>query len=257
MTHRNIYFSIVLLGTVCICLLAFRLIHDTKTYFWGSTVVVRRSENVPYDYLLHFPKHYHDFYGKRPLIIYLHGAGEVGKDVTILKEFAPCCFTNQMQNNLNFPFLVVSPMNRTYRWEPKDVVLLLDTLLKDERFRYEIDSQKVYLTGFSMGGFGTFDVACEYPDRFAAIVPLAGGCDPTKAKQLQTVPIWTFHGDADKVVDYECTKKIMDAIDLLNHADVKFTTLYHEGHGIPHLVYRRPDLYEWLLNHSSPHPQER
>ena len=225
--------------------LLFRITYDLKTWCFGSTIVVRPS--VSYDYLLHLPRGYTDFGKPRPLIVFLHGAGEVGKDVHVLKKLDVFRYANGAVPMKDFPFIVVSPLTPIRGWNPKGVINFLDRFLEDNRFRYRIDPTRIYLTGFSMGGFGTFNVASEYPDRFAAIVPLAGGCDPEKAEKLMTVPTWAFHGDADDVVDYECTKKIIDAMQEHHHPNLHFTTLPGAGHGIPRLVYIKPELYKWLL----------
>ena len=201
----------------------------------------------PYDYLIHFPKGYNDFGGKRPLLVFLHGAGEVGKDVTEIAKLDVYHYASGQIPAAEFPFLVVSPVAPKHGWEPAKVVHLIDELLGDPRFAPRIDSDRVYLTGFSMGGFGTFRAACAFPDRFAAIVPLAGGGEPGDAVKLQSVPTWAFHGDADEVVTYESTKNMIDAMEDLDHPNVKLTTLHGAGHGIPKLVYTRRDLYQWLL----------
>jgi predicted peptidase len=228
------------------CLILFRIGYDLKTYVFGSTIVVRQSAAFQYDYLLHLPRGYHDFGKPRPLIVFLHGAGEVKKDVCVLKNLDLFHCANGIVPAKDFPFIVVSPVTPIHGWEPKRVITFLDEFLKENRLRYRIDPSRIYLTGFSMGGFGTFRVACEYPDYFAAIVPLAGGCEPENAVKLQTVPTWAFHGDADDVVAYESTEKMIAAMKELNHTDVQFTTLHGAGHGIPHLVYTKPELYRWL-----------
>ncbi|MDR1492853.1 MAG: alpha/beta fold hydrolase [Planctomycetaceae bacterium] len=236
-------------------LLLFRLIYDLKTYEFGSTIVIRQiTPQQQYDYLLRLPRGYHDFGKPRPLIIFLHGAGETKKDVCVLKNLDIFHCANGTIPVKDFPFIVVSPTTPIHGWEPKRVIAFLDEFLKENRMRYRIDPGRVYLTGFSMGGFGTFRVACEYPDRFAAIVPLAGGCEPENAAKLQTVPTWAFHGDADDVVSYENTEKMITAMKELNHSNVQFTTLHEAGHGIPHLVYTKPELYQWLLEQRKMQP---
>ena len=231
--------------SVCALIVIFRCYSDATNYFTGRTVVVRHV--ALYDFLIHFPKGYNDFGGKRPLLFFLHGAGETGKDVTEIAKLDICHYTAGRIPAKEFPFLVVSPVTPKHSWEPAKVVHLIDKLLGDVRFGQRIDLDRVYLTGFSMGGFGTFRTACAFPDYFAAIVPLAGGGEPEDAVKLQTVPTWAFHGNADEVVPYDLTKNMTDAMEGLNHPNVKLTTLYGAGHGIPEMVYTRPDLYQWLL----------
>ncbi|MDR1959389.1 MAG: prolyl oligopeptidase family serine peptidase [Planctomycetaceae bacterium] len=201
---------------------------------------------VYYDYLLHLPRGYHDF-RERPLIVFLHGAGETGQDVTILKRLDIFHYADGVVPVKDFPFIVVSPVTPQHGWDSERVIAFLEEFLKENRLRYQIDTSRIYLTGFSMGGFGTFHVASDYPDYFAAIVPLAGGGESEKAENLLTVPTWAFHGDADDVVNYEMTSRMIDAMRALNHPNVHLTTLHDAGHGIPDLVYTKPELYRWLL----------
>jgi predicted peptidase len=206
----------------------------------------------PYDYLLYLPRGYHDF-GKRPLIVYLHGAGETNQDVRVLQKLDIFHYANRNVPTSDFPFIVVSPVTPRHGWDSQGVAMFLDEFLNDNRYRYNIDTSRVYLTGFSMGGFGTFSAACDYPDRFTAIVPLAGGGNPEQAEKLLTVPTWAFHGDADEVVAFEQTEKMITAMRELNHPDVRLTPLHGAGHGIPEMVYTRPELYRWLLEHRKIH----
>lgn len=241
---RPIFPAIVL--TICCLIVLLRFVYDVKTCFYGSTITFRRLPSEPYDYLLHLPKGYHDFGCPRPLLIYLHGAGEVGKDVRVLDQWAPYAYLDE-NTRYDFPFVVVSPITPKHGWDSKRVMTFLDDFLKENRFRYRIDPERVYLTGLSMGGFGTFSVACDYPDRFAAIVPLAGGGDPELAEKLLNTPTWAFHDEADDVVAYEHTFKMIEAMKEHSARNVKLTTLHNSGHNISQPVYSCPDLYQWLL----------
>ncbi len=152
-----------------------RIGFDVKTYWRGTTLQYRYVSKSGYDYVLHLPKGYTDFDGPKPLLIYLHGAGETNIGLKELqKRDLMCCVQGRLEAK-DFPFIVVSPVTEKHGWEPKRIVMLLDEILNDKTKRWRIDETKIYLTGFSMGGFGTFRTACEFPDRFAAIVPVAGG----------------------------------------------------------------------------------
>ena len=238
---------IVSFGVVLLLLAGFRIYTELTRYCVGDTTVVRDETTADYDFLLQFPKGYGEFDGKRPLIVFLHGAGEVGRDVMEIASSSVCRYADGRIAASDFPFVVATPVTPKHGWEPSQVVRLVDTVFNDARFGRRIDSSRVYLTGFSMGGFGTFRTACAFPDRFAAIVPLAGGGEPDDAAKLQTVPTWAFHGDADEAVPYSASKNMIDAMENLDHPNVKLTTLHGAGHGIPDAVYTRTDLYRWLL----------
>ena len=228
-----------------------RLVFDVRTYFFGSTLCYYTSGSG-YDYLLHLPKGYTDFAGPRPLIIYLHGAGETGISLQKLKErdLVHCVKGNIGKED--FPFIVVCPLTNKHGWEPQTVILLLEDFIADKSKRWRVNERKAYLTGFSMGGFGTFRTACAYPERFAAIAPVAGGGDLDDAGKLVSVPTWAFHGDADDVVPFECSSRIIEAIYNTGNKNAKLTMLEEAGHGITGEVYTRPELYIWLSQQNLP-----
>ncbi|WP_332369596.1 prolyl oligopeptidase family serine peptidase [Spirosoma telluris] len=110
-----------------------------------------------------------------------------------------------------------------------------------------MDPKRVYLTGISMGGYGVWQTAVAYPDKFAAIVPLCGGCDDsTQICRIKQVPIWTFHGTADDVIPISETERLVKRLEACK-GNVKFTRLEKEGHGIQY-VFEDQAIYDWLLN---------
>ena len=233
-----------------------RFIDDIDIYSSGRTYVFRQQQTCPrnatqsgYDYLVRLPRGYTDFGTPHPLIIYLHGAGETGKDVEILRDMDVYHFAYGHFSPEEFPFIVVSPMTPKHGWEPRQIVQLLDELLDKNTRRWNIDQTRVYLTGFSMGGFGTFRTAAAYPDRFAAVVPVAGGGDVAHAGRLKHLPLWAFHGDADDVVPIKSSQEMIDAIQAEAGRDCRLTVYHNAGHGIPPRVYRDKELYTWLLRH--------
>jgi poly(3-hydroxybutyrate) depolymerase len=228
-------------------LVVLRVVFDTTTYFSGSTLTVRTHQPDTYEYLLHLPPGYTDFGKPKPLIVYLHGAGETNKGLECLKKHDLCYYAKGHITAKNFPFIVVSPATPKHGWEPVQVKRLIEQVVHDLSKRYRIDPSRIYLTGFSMGGFGTFHTASTYPEIFAAIVPVAGGGDPKQAENLRNVPIWAFHGDKDDVVPYERSAEMIDAVKESGHNDARLITLHGAGHGIVEEVYRNPELYRWML----------
>ncbi|MDR2172528.1 MAG: prolyl oligopeptidase family serine peptidase [Planctomycetaceae bacterium] len=225
-----------------------RCCYDLKVYFFGDTLVYYFVSRSGYDYLLHLPKGYTDFESARPLLIYLHGAGETGNDVRKLKRYDLVHYAKNKIAANDFPFIVVSPMTPRHGWQPKQVIKLLDEILEDKGKRWQIDPSRIYLTGISMGGFGAFRTACEFPERFTAIIPVAGGGEVENADKLKNLPTWAFHGDADDVVPYECSANMIAAMKKINCKEAKLTTLHNAKHGIMNDVYSRPEIYQWLLN---------
>ena len=148
------------------------------------------------DYLIYFPKGYEQADEKWPLLIFLHGGGETGTDVEKLKVTG---LPKHIEEGHQFPMIIVSPQERRVGpgW---DISTLYDFYEKivDE---YPVDRDRVYLTGLSMGGFGTWNFAMAFPELFAAIIPICGGTHmPEYIRRLKRVPVWCFHGDEDAVV---------------------------------------------------------
>jgi predicted peptidase len=191
------------------------------------------------DYLLHLPQDYENK-DSWPLMLFLHGAGERGDDLELVKKHGP---PKTVETDSSFPFVLVTPQCKANRWwEP----IFLTALLDDISANYKIDKDRIYVTGLSMGGYGTWSLAAHTPKRFAAIVPICGGGDPNWAPALAHLPVWVFHGAKDKVVKLEHSQKMADA--LKEHGgNVKFTVYPEAEHDSWTQTYDNPELYTWLL----------
>ncbi len=235
--------AVIVVSSAVLC---FRIGFDTDIYRNGYDRIVRKNLSEGYACLFRVPKGYHDFAGPQPLLIFLHGAGEVGTDPRTLESKDPLHFTRAA--GFEIPMIVAVPICPEKRWEPRRIVAMLDQLLADNQYRFKIDPDQVYLTGYSMGGFGTFETAAEFPARFAAIVPVAGGGEPTQANKLQNIPTWVFHGEKDKTVPLPSSSLVVDAMKRNGHGNVRLTVLKDAGHGITKQVYSDPKVYDWLLS---------
>jgi predicted peptidase len=245
-----IRFLLVVVLLCSVAMVACRIVYDLSLIRSGDTFVVKKTSPDSYDFLLHIPRGYNDFSGAQPLLIFLHGAGEIGNDPETLRSKDPVFFARgvfEREETARFPFIVVTPISPERRWEPRRVVALLDQVLAETQFRFRIDPDRVYLTGYSMGGFGTFETAMEYPERFAAIVPVAGGGEPSKAEKLLDVATWVFHGEVDATVPIPSSALVVERMRELGHRDVIMTTFPRAGHGIVRDVYSMEMLYRWLL----------
>lgn len=231
--------GLLILGRVC---------YDLFLYSCGGTITVRPAET--YDYLIRFPPGYTDFSGPRPLLVFLHGGGEVGLDVKQVGRVDPLHYAAGKLSRKDFPFIVLSPVvpQERHGWDPGEVKAVIDDFLRHSG-RLKIDPRRVYLTGFSMGGFGTFDTAGEYPDFFAAAAPLAGGGNPNNGERYKSLPIRAYHGDADESVPYHYSVEMIRAIKDAGNQDAGLVTLPGAGHQIYFDVYSKPDLYRWFLKH--------
>jgi len=192
------------------------------------------------DYLLYLPERYEQEGSRWPLVLFLHGAGGRGGD---LKEVEQCEPPASISQGKAFPFVLVSPQCPSHgTWNPSVLLHLADHVVQS----YCIDPERVYVTGYSMGGAGTWDLAVAAPERFAAIAPLAGGGDECQAERLMELPIWAFHGAVDQVVPLSRSRRMVDAVRAAG-GDAKLTVYENEGHGIDQVTYARADFWDWLL----------
>jgi len=203
-------------------------------------------KTVRLNYLLFLPKDYGaDSEEKWPLILFLHGAGERGDDLELVKKHGISKIVEQQRD---FPFIAVSPQCPKFSWwtvELEALNALLDELVNT----YAVDTNRIYLTGLSMGGYGTWHLATAYPGCFAAIAPICGGGDPEKAPVLKNVPAWVFHGAKDNVVSPEESEKMVKALKA-HGGNVRFTVYPEASHDSWTETYDNPELYEWFLQHT-------
>lgn len=194
---------------------------------------------VEMDYLPYLP-HDYDQHDAWPLLLFLHGSGERGDDLALVTIHGP---PKLIAAGKEFPFIVVSPQcPAERRWEPIELVALLDDL----ETRYKIDADRIYVTGLSMGGFGTWELAAFAPKRLAAIAPICGGGEVNWTKQIVSLPTWVFHGAKDEGVPLERSQLMVDALKK-NGGDPKFTIYPEAGHDAWTETYDNPEFYAWLL----------
>jgi len=194
-------------------------------------------------YLLYLPKDYNSTGKPFSLIVFLHGAGERGDNLDQLKVHG---IPKIAEADSNFPFVVIAPQCPAEKWwtyyiEP------LKALIDDVKDEYNIDKSRVYLTGLSMGGFCTWSLAAQYPDDFAAIVPICGGGEIRLAMlKRYKMPVWAFHGAKDDVIPIARSQEMVDAIKTAG-GNIKFTIYPELRHNCWDAAYGDPNLYKWFL----------
>jgi predicted peptidase len=211
----------------------------------------QKVKSATIKYLLFQPKGYTTSSKSWPLIVFLHGAGERGTDVSKVATHGP---PRLVKENLDFPFLLVSPQCPDGEIWDDDVVLgLLDDIVRS----YKVDARRVYLTGLSMGGYGTWSLGLTHPERFAAIVPICGGgnlipvilAEGKRGDALKSLGIWAFHGGKDTTVPVDESQRLFEALKKFGVQDLKLTVYPDAGHDSWTEAYKNPALYEWLLGH--------
>jgi predicted peptidase len=202
-------------------------------------------------YGLYVPPEYNRTRRKFPLILFLHGAGERGDDVELVKKHGPIKVALEREE---FPFVVVAPqcpapeagegrLSVTWTQAEADVLKVLDEVMRD----YRVDPTRVYLTGLSLGGFGSFHLAAKYPARWAAVAPICGGGDPAQADAYRSTPFWVFHGLKDTVVPPSRSREMVESMRAMGNPSVKFTTYPEAGHDSWTQTYASDELYIWFL----------
>ncbi|WP_432451894.1 alpha/beta hydrolase-fold protein [Agarivorans sp. QJM3NY_29] len=219
-----------------------------------------------YQYLLSQPKK-RDKHQALPLILFLHGRGEIGDDIHLLLDFGPNSYLKQHQLDA----ICVSPQVPKGRngWAIAELISLLDELEQ----QHHIDRSRVYLTGLSMGGFGALNLALAQPQRFAALAVLAAG-DPNRLapwsmnmparpvcaelyQRLAQLPIWLAHGLKDETIPADFSQELVDKLSQLERtASLQFTQYPQHGHNIWDELYNRPSFWQWLLEQENLHPNQ-
>ncbi|MBI3874988.1 MAG: prolyl oligopeptidase family serine peptidase [Verrucomicrobia bacterium] len=230
-------------------------------------------KKIELGYLLHLPDSYDANGAKKwPLILFLHGAGERGTNLTLVAVHGPPKLvrknppvpkneTDETRANreaatklLRENFIVVSPQcPDDETWDNDALLALLDSVIAS----HSVDTARVYLTGLSMGGFGSWSLGVRHPDRFAAITPICGGgtsidillARRTQAAALKSLPVWAFHGAKDPVVPLAESERMVAALKKAGVKDIQLTVYPEAQHDSWTETYSNPKLYEWFLAH--------
>lgn len=209
--------------------------------FSDNIAHIETTRKTEIGYRLFVPNQY-DPNKSWPLFLFLHGIKKRGKDISLLHNYG---FLKHAENSDNFPYFILAPQCPSYTFWPavrQEVITLVSNVIMS----YNIDKKQVYVTGFSMGGNGTWDIAIHSPELFAAAVPIAGWHEQEAAQSIH-IPVWAFHGAEDDVVPVSGSIEMINGMKQSNR-DVRFTSypgLKH-GHEVMEQTYSNPELYEWL-----------
>jgi len=210
-----------------------------STGFINKTMTIKGKERC---YVVYVPHGYTPD-KEWPLILELHGSGERGDDGLAQTEVGIGRAIRLHPDR--FPCIVVLPQCPDGVWWDKAVEDFETALAQTEK-EYRIDPARVYLTGLSMGGFGTWMYGAAHPERFAALVPICGGGKPEDAAGLAKVPIWAFHGADDKTVPPAMSQKMVEAVKKAG-GDIQYTEVPKTGHNSWDTAYGEADTIKWLL----------
>jgi predicted peptidase len=238
------FFAAVLAAVLAVPVVA----ADPKTGFVDK--LFKNDDGTESPYVVFVP---HDYDGTKevPVILFLHGAGETkgGSKKPVEVGIGPAI----KKREKTFPFLVVipqaeytkTPIGQRWHADKPDGIRAVKMLEATQK-EYKTDPARVYLTGLSMGGFGTWNQAIAAPDKWAAIVPVCGGGDPEKAEKIKDLPTWNFHGDKDTAVKVDLSRDMIKALEKAG-GKPKYTEYPGVGHNSWDAAYGTDDLYTWLL----------
>lgn len=212
----------------------------------GSFVEKRGTffyNNKERQYLLIVPAGYAQNTAEWPLIFFLHGSSLRGQKLDKVKEYGPTWVAEQKA----LPFVILSPQcpeGEDWEDDPAALIALLNSVID----KYRIDKRRIYLTGVSMGGRATWDLASRYPECFAAVAPLAAKpALPGEWKsEFISMPVWAFHGDQDDICPLKDDAAMIDAL-RAKGGNPRLTILSGQGHYIAG-VYKNQELYDWFLS---------
>lgn len=218
--------------------------------FWSSSILAQETraefkkditQHKELSYILDLPENAPKTY---PLILFLHGAGERGTDLEKVKAHSPFTYKDLIKEKV----AILAPQCPEGQYWDTEAVY---QLLKEIMAKYPIDKNRVYLTGLSMGGWGSWKLADEHPELFAAVAPVCGPMNrPTLSRaceQLSNKPIWIFHGALDDIVPLENSTTMFQKLKTCNN-QVHYTIFEGDNHNSWDSAYSNPELYEWMLN---------
>jgi predicted peptidase len=190
---------------------------------------------------------------KYPLVVFLHGAGERGSDNTAQLKHGVAQFASE-ERRKKYPCFLIAPqcpkgkfwgLGKDDKGEPRPGQMVLDLIPQLEK-EFPIDSKRIYVTGLSMGGYGSWAMLAAKPELFAAGVPICGGGNPKEAATLAKIPIWAFHGDKDTAVKVDNSRSMIEAIKKAGGTP-KYTEYPGVGHDSWTQAYKTAELYAWLF----------
>lgn len=235
---------------------------------YGYKAMKYSDENYNYDlpYRLYVPENYQEE-EKYPLVVFLHGGGKKGSDnVSQIENMAGSLAFVKAEVQQKYPSFVLAPQcPKNDNWigkshsgsrmpeslediKPSTVNLMVMDLLKNIQDRYGIDSTRIYLTGQSMGGIGTWYLSLMSPNKFAAIAPVCGVSLPSEVSLIADMPVWAFHGADDTTIPPEGSRQMIDALRDAGNNNVKYTEYPNVGHESWYKAYKEADLIDWMFS---------
>ena len=227
-----------------------RIRHLPKKARWERRVFIDPQTNERLQYLLFRPGAAQAG-TNLPLVLSLHGGAPRKRFEDLLEPFVPGLayglgrfISDETQQK--YPSFVLAPWSAGTGWDDANIALALKTLDSLQR-EFRIDTNRVYVTGQSMGGWGTWSCITKHPERFAAAIPICGGGNPADAPRAKDIPIWAFHGTEDHVVPVRWTREMIGALHKAGAAPRYWEYRGEDHSGTAERAYCEPGLVDWLF----------
>ena len=197
-----------------------------------------------FGYYLYCPQNYNE--EKLPLIVFLHGAGERGNGTAELEKVKVHGLPKYLNEGKEYPAIILAPQcPQGVVWS--NLIFSIKELIDNIIESYNVDTDRVSITGISMGGFGTWEMGISYPELFSAIAPVCGGGMSWRCENLKNTPVWAFHGDVDDVVPLKNSVEMVDAVNKVG-GNARLTIFHNVGHNSWEEAYTTTNVVEWLIS---------
>lgn len=225
--------------------------------FWTISIICSKlqaqkitayNDSVPntYNFWLYTPdRTIDDEIEPKPVIIFLHGASLCGRNLEMVKRYGTI---DAIEKGRNIDAYVIAPQNPGGSWNPNKLIQILDWVSDN----HNIDYDRVYAIGMSLGGYGTIDLAAAYPDRIAAAIAMCGGSTVSDLSDLNDVPLWIIHGTADRAVSVQQSDKVVAEMRQANTETPRliYNRVQGMNHSRPARMFYLTESYEWLFRHT-------
>lgn len=235
-----------MLKKICF-LVSLSLFAILSSYASGLETVIGKVTNG-YNYWFYTP---HDISAKegKPLVIFLHGRSLCGTDLNKVRRYGTI---NAIEKGREIDAYVIAPQNPGESWKPEKIMNVVDYVCAN----HNVDTDRIYVLGMSLGGYGAIDLAASYPDRIAAAIGMCGGATVKNLSGLARTPLWIIHGTGDASVPVSASDKVVAAVKEAQKDGVNrlhYDRISGMNHSQPARVFYKPEVYDWLFSHSLKH----
>ena len=196
-----------------------------------------------YNFWVYTPEGYDTTASDKPIVLFLHGQSLCGSDLNRVRRYGPL---DALKMGRKIDAVVVAPQNPGGSWNPAKIMNVLEWV----EARYPVDTNRLYVLGMSLGGYGTIHFVAAYPQKVSAAMALCGGSNLSDHCSLCEVPLWIMHGTADKAISCSQSQKIVNAMKACGDTSrLRFTKLPGQSHGALAKIFYLEETYEWLFAH--------